>query len=323
MQTDPAGHDRIFRHAFSEPLVVRQFLQAWLPKEFLALVDWDSLQICKISGINEALAERREDVVWHIQVAGTDVWFYILLEHQSRPEKWMVFRAMEYTMLTWQHDLRENPQAEMLPMVIPVIIYPGPGPWGKVTRLRDLINIPPAIADWAVGFVPDCGLCMVELAKLPLQRLANGRLARAVLGALQGEREGVMSFEKVKELVEEITGEPLKEAASGILRQLWHYLMRHSELQNHEITKIVEDSIPKEEKRYFMTTAERLISEGRQEGQLLAKQQDVIEALVIRFDRVPEGLREEIEHIGDVEKLSRLLRTAIRCVDMEDFAKEL
>ena len=55
------GNDQLFRHALSIPEVVRQFLTTWLPAEFLVLVDWQSLQIEKISGINAALAERREN----------------------------------------------------------------------------------------------------------------------------------------------------------------------------------------------------------------------------------------------------------------------
>ena len=33
------SNDRIFRHAMSLPLVARQFLETWMPKEFLELVD--------------------------------------------------------------------------------------------------------------------------------------------------------------------------------------------------------------------------------------------------------------------------------------------
>jgi hypothetical protein len=45
--------------------------------------------------------------------------------------------------------------------------------------------------------------------------------------------------------------------------------------------------------------------------------------LEIRFQRVPEGLREEIETIIDTKKLTRLLRTAITSADLESFAVEL
>ena len=48
-----------------------------------------------------------------------------------------------------------------------------------------------------------------------------------------------------------------------------------------------------------------------------------MEALEIRFGTVPEGLREEIELIGDPAKLTSLLRAAIRSADIESFAREL
>jgi len=74
-----------------------------------------------------------------------------------------------------------------------------------------------------------------------------------------------------------------------------------------------------EQKENFMSTADIL----RQEGQLLARQQDVIEALEIRFDWVPDGLREEISRISDSARLHVLLRAAIRCADLESFVKDL
>jgi hypothetical protein len=63
--------------------------------------------------------------------------------------------------------------------------------------------------------------------------------------------------------------------------------------------------------------------EGRQEGLISSKQQDILEALEIRFQRVPEGLREEIEAVSDPKKLSLLHRAAITCADIESFATEL
>ena len=48
-----------------------------------------------------------------------------------------------------------------------------------------------------------------------------------------------------------------------------------------------------------------------------------LEALEIGFDRVPDGLREEIGFFVDSSRLHALLRAAIRCADLESFAKEL
>ena len=65
------------------------------------------------------------------------------------------------------------------------------------------------------------------------------------------------------------------------------------------------------------------IRKGRQEGLIFSKQQDILEALAIRFNRVPEGLREEIELIADTAKLQSLHRAAITRADLESFVAEL
>ena len=57
------------------PKVARQFLEAWLPSEFLALVDWSTLAVQKVSGLDETLKERREDVVYRIKASGKPVHF--------------------------------------------------------------------------------------------------------------------------------------------------------------------------------------------------------------------------------------------------------
>jgi predicted transposase YdaD len=71
-----------------------------------------------------------------------------------------------------------------------------------------------------------------------------------------------------------------------------------------------------------MSLAEQFRQEGRQEGLVRANQAAILEALEIRFNRVPEGLREEIELIADTAKLQTLLRAAITRADLESFAAE-
>jgi molecular chaperone GrpE (heat shock protein) len=72
-----------------------------------------------------------------------------------------------------------------------------------------------------------------------------------------------------------------------------------------------------------MSLADQLRQEGREEERIVTKQQAVIEALEVRFDRVPEGLKEAITEVENLEKLTSLHRAAIRCADLESFAREL
>jgi hypothetical protein len=76
-----------------------------------------------------------------------------------------------------------------------------------------------------------------------------------------------------------------------------------------------------------MTLAEQLHEEGMQQGmqrgQILSNQKSILEALKLRFKRVPVGLREEIQSISDLTKLQSLLRAAITSPTLDAFAGSL
>ena len=72
-----------------------------------------------------------------------------------------------------------------------------------------------------------------------------------------------------------------------------------------------------------MSLAEQFRQEGRQEGLIRANQAAILEALEVRFERVPEGLREEIQLIDNAAKLQALHRAAITSPTLHAFAGSL
>ena len=107
--------------------------------------------------------------------------------------------------------------------------------------------------------------------------------------------------------------------------------MMNAEIDTEAIERNVEAIQSPKLKTSAMTLAQKLHhqgeqkgrQEGRQEGRLLALRENVLEALEIRFDHVPDGLREEILALNDEAKLHHLLRAAIQCTGIEAFAAEL
>ena len=329
--------DSLFRGAFSNPLVARQFLTAWLPKVFLDLVDWPTLETRKVAGINEALAERREDVVYRVKAAGREVHFYILVEHQTTTPRRMALRVLEYILLIWR-QWRSEVEAEGtdlegagLPLVVPIVLHPGPKAWGRVLRLRELIDIPEGLAEWAETFTPDCGFCLVELAGVPWEKLAEGHLARAILAAMQGERQGPMTFDQVRQIVSELFEEEHRDVATELAALLWTFLLQASDLRRDEVRRIVEETIPPEEKEQFMSTAEMLKEEGRQEGRQEGRHEgrqaalcdSVLDLLETRFNLIPPSVRESVLRMEDLGQLRALVRHAGICSSVEEFVANL
>ncbi|RME04645.1 MAG: hypothetical protein D6805_02270 [Planctomycetota bacterium] len=63
--------------------------------------------------------------------------------------------------------------------------------------------------------------------------------------------------------------------------------------------------------------------QGLQQGTVKSKQEDVLEALDVRFGHVPDELVQRIRSIEDLSQLQRLLRQAILASSLEEFQQNL
>ncbi len=68
---------------------------------------------------------------------------------------------------------------------------------------------------------------------------------------------------------------------------------------------------------------EKGLEKGRQEGCAAEAQRSVIDVLNVRFNRVPAGLAEKIQHERNLAKLRNLLIQALKSSSLEDFAAHL
>jgi hypothetical protein len=67
--------------------------------------------------------------------------------------------------------------------------------------------------------------------------------------------------------------------------------------------------------------------EGQQKGELLGlkagRRQDILEALELRFQAVPEEVRSAVASVRDARRLSALYRQAILCHSLDEFQDSL
>ena len=68
---------------------------------------------------------------------------------------------------------------------------------------------------------------------------------------------------------------------------------------------------------------EKGLEKGRLEGFAAEAQRSVIDVLNVRFERVPEGLVEKLQHEQNLAKLRNLLIHSLKASSLEDFASHL
>lgn len=84
---------------------------------------------CSWSAAPPSSTHNREHTRW--------VWVYLLLEFQSKPDKWMAVRMMAYVSLLAQSLIKQKQlQQGQLPALIPLVLYNGQAPWTAPTDVN-------------------------------------------------------------------------------------------------------------------------------------------------------------------------------------------
>ena len=224
----------------------------------------------------------------------------------------------------WERFAQNHPPPTKLPAILPVVLAQGKRPWKTSTRLEDLIDLPPAVADILRPWQPTLAYHLLELVRIPYEAIA-------------GTPEGILTLRALKaEPMEELLGDAVWDEAllfsisESALERILRYIIN------------VDVSIPQFRERLgniqtkplqskTMTLADRLREEGKLEGkvegklegQLRAFRTSVLRALEIRHGAYPEGIREAIEAIEDSQRLEALHESAIRSESLEAFAQML
>ncbi|HGJ5862630.1 Rpn family recombination-promoting nuclease/putative transposase [Arsenophonus nasoniae] len=98
-------------------------LPDWLPDEIKALCDLDSLRVESSSFIDSEMKHYQSDILYSVNTQEGQGYLYLLIEHQSTPDKLMAWRLMRYSMAAMQKHLEAGHKT--LPLVFPILFYCG------------------------------------------------------------------------------------------------------------------------------------------------------------------------------------------------------
>jgi predicted transposase/invertase (TIGR01784 family) len=133
-------HDKLFRTIFADTEEAALFLRAHLPAALAKRVAWSTLTLVETSFVDEALRESESDLLYTVQMKGSEVgvFLYLLFEHQSQPDPWMRFRLLKYMCRIWDESFKQKPEQSELPPILPVVFYQGASEWRHSTEFAAL-----------------------------------------------------------------------------------------------------------------------------------------------------------------------------------------
>ena len=132
MKEERMPHDPAYKQFFSNPEMVESLLRDFVPADFVADLDFSTLERCSGSYVTDDLRERHDDIVWRVGwKKGSWCYVALLLEFQGTPDHWMALRTLSYTALLLLDLIKTGRvhEGEGLPPVFPIVIYNGGKAW--------------------------------------------------------------------------------------------------------------------------------------------------------------------------------------------------
>ena len=268
-------HDKLFRTVFTDPTEAAALLRAHLPESLAGDLVWSSLTLQDASFIDEQMRDSESDLLYAIEHAAGDppAWLYLLLEHQSKPDRWMPFRLLKYCCRIWDRDRRTRRRERELRPIVPMVFYQGRRRWRHATEFSALFA--PSVRAWP--WVPRFEHLLFDQSQVK---------PRAVRGALRGRITQLMMMAAYRHRREALRSAARllatlpPEAGETTVRMFVLYLLATQDRGTarsfgEELRGAI--SGPGGE---LMTYAEELIREGREQGRQEGEQKGVLKGRV-------------------------------------------
>ena len=319
-------HDNAYKHLFSHPQAVRDLLRGFVQEDWVALLDFDTLEKVSGSYVSDDLRDREDDVIWRIRMQGAMgvgegvgaggarqeaewVYVYLLLEFQSSVDAFMAVRILTYIGLLYQDLIKsgqikaDSGRSAKLPPVFPLVLYNGVRPWSAERELEQLIEPVPASLG---AYRPRLRYFLMDEGRLSESSLNQSD--NAIASLVQIER--TLDPMQLAPLVEKLANQ-LKAPQNAELRRAFAVWINRVVLRRFnpkgdlpetqdlpEVQHMIEERID--------SWSEQILQQGVQQGVLLGMQQGKLEGklegqaqllrrfLVRRFGVLPAGVEAQI-----------------------------
>ncbi|WP_292977328.1 Rpn family recombination-promoting nuclease/putative transposase [Nitrosomonas sp.] len=190
-------HDHSYKLLFTHPEMVADLLRGFVKEDWVKDLDFSTLEKANGSYVSDDLRDRYDDIVWRIRwknenVQGKDqssVWLYVylLIEFQSSVDWFMAVRIMTYIGLLYQDLIRSEAVKtnELLPPVLPIVLYNGGPRWQASVDIADLIIPAPGELE---HYRPHLRYLLLDEGRYQDHELASLRNLSAALFRLENSR---------------------------------------------------------------------------------------------------------------------------------------
>lgn len=324
-------NDRGALWLLEDPANLRDLL-AMLEPTVAAALDFEHAQRINRSFIPADLLKRESDLIFRIPTRSSaegavEAWVYVLLEHQSRPDREMPLRLLLYMTQLWDAQRREwedrrVPTAKRrLSPVIPIVLYNGDDSWNASLNLADLM----AGGGGLTRFVPSWETLFLDVRHASLESLTSA-LGWALTVMRQSDAPQDQLRVAITEALRGLESLPDRDAGQW-LRAVWYLVLavfhRRERSTYNELHRFVVDrarqskfGLREEVDQMSMTMAE-FVSDEAARSKVAGTRNALIAMLETRFGPLSESAEQALER-ADEETLLEWVRVGVSATSLAE-----
>lgn len=329
--------DRALKWLLETPENVKGLLLA-VVDDLARNIDYSRLQRIDRTFISDNFRKREADLVFIAPFIDDqedrEVIIYILIENQSTVDPTMPFRILSYMLRIWESQ-REDFESKNISLsqwkfhaILPVVFYTGDQRWEEPLNIKKLIDLPKTLED----FVPQHKTILFNLKTTsPNKLVAYGHPFGWILRIMQKENADTEEFRSLLQLainhLKSMTPEEHTNWAKLIYFIMAFLYERRGESEHNEFLNIIKNSIDdlsqrKEAEEMSKTMAQVLEARGETRGEargkVIAKQDDIIRLIRLKFGNVPETLASNIRSVNQMAQLDLIFDNVFKAETIDD-----
>ncbi len=313
-------HDLLVRNVLADADLTADLLRNYLDPELVSSLDLDSLKREAGEAVSSKLSEVVGDLRYSTRFKDSDkeLKVLVLVEHQSRPDRFMAFRMLEYVCAAYRQQFSSMKKGECFPYPLMVVLHHGESPWKKLPPMRELIDMTPAVEDDILKLP----IRLIDAAAMSVDELRGHPMVCALLDSLQSASTGRLP-ERLIDIfsrLRNVHGEDRLKSWSTALGAYYAAVQgktRKSVDALFQALKIVNGA--KEAKKMTATIADG----WREEGIAIGEAKSIVLFLESRFGEVPASVQKKLRNIRDGGRVEKMIKLAATCQSLKEFQKAL
>lgn len=317
-------HDSGYKKLFSNRTIFQQLIETFITEAWVHELDFSKCETLDKSFITDHYKETESDLIYKLKLRRKTVYIYVLLEFQSKVDRFMVLRVLFYILSFYMDYTANYKRIKKLPAIFPIVLYNGKRKWSAPTRIGDLIEGEPSLGAYAIDFQ----YLLLNEKAYSKERLLTIRNIVSTLFLAEGHYDIVLLEQELLNLYEQ---EADKQAVSLFLNW-FRQLALYGKISPEDYGQLDYVYRTKEEVQTMLATTleqerKKVYQAGKREGQLELQRQMIGQLLQFRFElseTEQNRFAEQVERLHEVSQLDELVNTLLdKRAQLDDFTTKL